>query len=152
MGAFSNIKKSRATGAARTYIKEGAGVLRLQKAGFGNTRKRVEFFAAEFAVVETDSEERDQRPGSIVNYYTQSTSEMYEGNIKALLCAVLSVQESDLDVLSDEEFDELMKQFTGADNAFRGSLVRYRAQERAIKKPTGDRTTFCAVDFEPYEE
>ena len=87
MGLFSGIENAKATEGGN-YLKPGLYDVEVVRLATGQTRKKVDFFAADLRVV--GSNNPDHRVGEVVNWFVGFDKEPALGNVKAFAVACLS--------------------------------------------------------------
>lgn len=87
MGLFSGIESAKATEGGN-YLKPGVYDVEVVRLTTGQTRKKVDFFAADLRVI--GSNNPDHRSGEVVNFFVGMDKEPALGNIKAFAVACLS--------------------------------------------------------------
>lgn len=87
MGLFSGIENAKATEGGN-YLKPGVYDVEVVRLAVGQTRKKVDFFAADLRVIGTNNP--DHRPGDVVNWFVGLDKDAALGNIKAFAAACLS--------------------------------------------------------------
>jgi hypothetical protein len=87
MGLFSGIENAKATEGGN-YLKPGLYDVEVVRVATGQTRKKVDFFAADLRVV--GSNNPDHRAGEVVNWFVGFDKEPALGNVKAFAVACLS--------------------------------------------------------------
>jgi hypothetical protein len=87
MGLFSGIENAKATEGGN-YLKPGLYDVEVVRITTGQTRKKVDFFAADLRVI--GSNNPDHRAGEVVNWFVGMDKEPSLGNIKAFAVACLS--------------------------------------------------------------
>jgi hypothetical protein len=131
MGIFDNFENVSSAGASHPYIVPGEFVLRVERLAVGvSERGKGEFFAAEFAVVESTNDERPA--GTMVSWAVYPHANvMAPRNIKSLMKALLD--ETDDHAINGA----VMKRATDGDGtALKGTLVKASAHEITTKAGT----------------
>lgn len=124
MGAFSKFQKAKAANGPRVRFELGQYLCSIAGVKFDKTRKGDEIFAVSFRIVESSSEAPSMKPGSYADWAAMSSWDSYEGLVKDFVCKLYGQPESDLNALSESDFEELMENLTGAPQAATGRLIR----------------------------
>jgi hypothetical protein len=124
MGAFSKFKNAKAANGPRVRFELGQYLCSIAGVKLDNTRKGDEYFAVSFRIIESSSDAANMKPGSYADWAAMSSWDSYEGLVKDFVCKLYGQPESDLNALSDSDFDELMENLTGAAQAATGRLIR----------------------------
>lgn len=122
-GVAARLKGARAAGGDRNYFKEGNHVARLDSFKFDETRKRIEMFATDFTVMLTDSEHPRMQPGRTVNYACLVTNDMYDSNLKSLMCAIFRMTEDEYDATDDKVLDKMIEDLSGKEQKYAGTCI-----------------------------
>lgn len=143
MGIYDKFKNAQVTKGSGNYIQPGNHILRIESCKFDATRKGVDFFAAEFTILKTDSDHPNMKLGMHVSWLAMGDQDAYAGNVKRFVCGVYGVTPEDIDEMSSDEFESLMNNITKEQQVFAGKLVR--AEAKMIKTRAGN--DFTRVDF-----
>jgi hypothetical protein len=87
MGVFSGIENAKSTEGGN-YLSAGVHDVEIVRLSTGKTRKGVDFFAADFKILGTNSP--NHRIGDIANWFVGFDKEPSLGNVKAFAVACLS--------------------------------------------------------------
>jgi hypothetical protein len=124
MGAFSKFQKAKAANGPRVRFELGQYLCAIAGVKFDKTRKGDELFAVSFRIIESSSDATSMRPGSYADWAAMSSWDSYEGLVKDFVCKLYGQPESDLNALSEADFEELMEGLTGAAQAATGRHIR----------------------------
>jgi hypothetical protein len=124
MGAFGKFQKAKAANGPRVRFELGSYLTAISSVKFDKTRKGDELFAVTFKIEESSSDLPSMKPGGYCDWAAMSSWDSYEGLVKDFVCKLYGVPESDLNALPESEFDELMENLTGAEQASTGRKIR----------------------------
>jgi hypothetical protein len=124
MGAFTKFKKAKAANGPRVRFELGQYLCSIACVKFDKTRKGDELFAVSFRIIESSSDAPSMKPGSYADWAAMSSWDSYEGLVKDFVCKLYGQPESDLNSMSEGDFEELMEALTGAPQAATGRLIR----------------------------
>jgi hypothetical protein len=124
MGAFSKFQKAKAANGPRVRFELGQYLCSIAGVKFDKTRKGDELFAVSFRIIESSSDAPSMKPGSYADWAAMSAWDSYEGLVKDFVCKLYGQPESDLNSMSEGDFEELMEALTGAPQAATGRLIR----------------------------
>ena len=121
MGAFARFKNARSSMGAIRRFEVGNYRCSIKSVKFDKTRKGEEFFAVEFDIQEARTGEMQE--GEIVNWGTFSSWDSYESQVKDFVCKTYNTSDTEIDEMSEDEFEELMQALAGAPQAATGRLL-----------------------------
>jgi hypothetical protein len=121
MGAFARFKNARSAMGAIRRFEVGNYRCSIKSVKFDKTRKGEEFFAVEFEIKEARAGE--MKEGEIVNWGTFSSWDSYESQVKDFVCKTYNTTDSEIDEMSEDEFEELMEALAGAPQAATGRFI-----------------------------
>jgi len=124
MGAFSKFQKAKAANGPRVRFELGQYLCSIAGVKFDKTRKGDELFAVSFRIIESSSDAPSMKSGSYADWAAMSSWDSYEGLVKDFVCKLYGQPESDLNSMSEGDFEELMEALTGAPQAATGRLIR----------------------------
>lgn len=123
MGAFSKFKKAVAAKGPVRRFELGSYRCRIDSVKFMESRKKVEFFAVGFTIVEVLTEDSKMQVGDTADWSAMSDWDNYDSLVKEFICKAYDSSEDDINEMTDEEFDELMTGITKDEQKARGRLL-----------------------------
>ena len=143
MGIYDKFKNAQMSKGSGNYIQAGGHILQIETCKFDATRKGIDFFAAEFTILKTDSDHPNMKPGMHVSWLAMGDQDAYAGNVKRFICGVYGVDEAEINDMTSDDFENLMNEITKEKQVFANKLVRVEA--KIVKTRAGN--DFTRVDF-----
>jgi hypothetical protein len=165
MSLWSKLKASQKPGGGEWFT-PGRYVCQVQRVVQGKARDGIDYFALEFNVLDvlvptsvrmkgrdgTESQVDSLPKGVAAKQVIKLRPDIFEtalGNYKSFVCAVLDLNESDLDSMSEAEFAQQMDAIVEDDGtALAGSYVIVNA----TRKETRGGYDFCQITYEAVDE
>lgn len=134
---FAGIESARmSTGGV--YPLNGAYLLEINAVKSGQTRKKIDFFVAEFKILESDNPRRAK--GTEMSWMCTMDKEPALGNIKAFVAASTGCSSDDVDEAG-------VLAIVSAENPLKGTKIRLMATEVTTK--SGKPFTRCTFEYVP---
>lgn len=161
MSLWSKLKASQKPGGGEWFT-PGRYLCQVNRVVKGTARDGIDYFALEFHVVDvivpmsTRMKSRDGSEsmvdslcaGIAAKQVIKLRPDIFEtalGNYKSFVCAVLDLNENDLDAMSDTEFGEQMDSIVEGDGC---ALTGSKVVVNAVRKETRGGYDFCQITYE----
>ncbi len=128
MGVYASVSKAKATGGTRNHLKTGEYIIVVNSMGEVfpraiNNVKQPQLFAVNGKIVASNSSDPLMAVGNAMDWATSAKHDTYFGNVKAFLCAVMDLTESEYGDLGEVDGERISRLMMEEHQVYAGRLV-----------------------------